>query len=193
MSALVPSLRLRTIVLSALFGFTTFFVSVTPAELPVPRPAALTPQPAQAAYCADAPSFEGRLTASSSSTTAIIKSKTGDVFGYISNVVDDWSCTAFYRYDGLAYARNATGSLGNFDWGTIIATSSVACNWVVGSTDYLKANETTDCPDSDAEYAMPIHFGNLDNTTTLQGVYANDITPDELGDFGFIHSDCDAY
>jgi hypothetical protein len=38
--SLTPSLRLRTVVLAALFGFTTFFVSSAPTELPVPRPEA---------------------------------------------------------------------------------------------------------------------------------------------------------
>ena len=193
MSRLVPSLRMRTVLLAAIFGFTTFFVSTAPAETPLPRPEALSPRPAQAMACADGPSFEGRLTASSSSTTAITRSTTGNVFGYLSNVVDDWSCTAWYRYDGLVWARNDGELDGNFDWGNLINSTSVACNWVIGSTDYLKANGTTDCPDSDAEYAMPIYLANTSDGTLLETVFHNDITPDEPGDFGFIHSDCETY
>lgn len=197
MSAFVPSPRLRTIVLAALFGFTTFFVSTTPTELSVPRPEALTPQPAQALACADGPSFEGRLTASSSSTAAIERSTTGNVAGYISKVVDDWSCTAWYRYDGLAWSRDDTSCPaaceGNFDWGNLINSTTVACNWVLNSTDYLKANSTTDCADSDAEYAMPIFLARTSALDLQQAVFHNDITPDEPGDFGFIHSDCESY
>ena len=59
-------------------------------------------------------------------------------------------------------------------------------------TDYLKANSTTDCPDSDAEYALPIFLSNY-TTTMLETVWHNDSTPDEPGDFAFIHSDCESY
>src|SRR5688572_28298338 len=104
MSRCVPSLRLRTMALAALFGFTTFFVSAAPTDLP--RPEALAPQPVKALACADGPSFEGWITGSSSTTAQLARSTTGNVFGWVSNVVDDWSCTAWYRYDGLAWARD---------------------------------------------------------------------------------------
>jgi RHS repeat-associated protein len=186
--------RLRTAIVAVLLSTTGLFVTATPTELPVPRPEVLAPAPVAAAYCASGPSFQGRLTSSSSSTTAISASKTGNVFGYISDVVDNWSCTAFYRYDGLAWATNASGTHGNFDWGTLIDSITVGCNWAIGSTDYLKANKTNDCPDSDAEYAMPIFLADTSaNGDLLEGIYHQDASPDGLGDFMFIHSDCDSY
>ena len=152
------------------------------------RPAALTPQ-ASLAFCADHAGFEGRLTSSKTSTTAISRTTTGDVYGYISKVVDDWGgCTNTFRYDGLAWAR-ADGN-GHWDWGKLIDTSAPACNWVIGSTDYLKANSTTDCPDTDAEYAMPIHLGYNNDTDMYEATYHQDINHDGVGDFMFIHSDC---
>ena len=189
----VPSLRLRTVTLVAVFGFTSFFVSAAPVQRDDPRPEALKPATAKAAICADGPSFEGRITANSSSTTAITESTTGNVAGYISNIVDDWSCTASFRYDGLVWAKTASASSGNFDWGNLLASDTIACNWDIGTTDYLKANSTTDCPDSDAEYAMPIFLGYDSGSNLHEVTFQNDITPDEAGDFGFIHSSCDAY
>ncbi len=188
------SSRLRAVVMTALLTTTGLFVSAAPTELPVPRPEALVPAPVAAAYCADGPSFEGRLTSSKTSTTAVTRSTTGNVFGYISDVVDNWSCTAFYRYDGLAWATNSAGTHGNFDWGTLIDSITVGCNWGIGSTDYLKANKTNDCPDSDAEYAMPIFLADTSASgDLLEGTYHQDASPDGLGDFMFIHSDCDSY
>jgi hypothetical protein len=191
--ALVPSPRLRTVALAAVFGFTTFFVSSVPAGPRDPRPAALAPAPAQALACADGPSFEGHLTNTSATTAVATYSTTGNVFGYLSEVVDDWSCTAWYRYDGLTWSRTSDGSAGNFMWGNLINSTTVACNWVIGETNYLKANSTTDCPDSDAEYAMAAYLGNTGTSTLLQGVFHNDSTPDEIGDFAFVHSDCESY
>jgi hypothetical protein len=121
----------------------------------------------------------------------LTESTTGNVFGYISDVEDDWSCTAYYRYDGLAWTR--WDLEGVFDWGAIIHSTSVPCNWVVGETTYLKANDTTDCADSDAEYAMPVALVANSNQLLLQGVYHPDWTPDETGDWMFIHSDCTSY
>ena len=184
-------LRARTVLLAALFSVTTFGVQASPAELP--RPEALRPPPALAYACADGPSFEGWLTGSSGSTTAITESTSGAAYGYLSNVVDDWSCTAFWRYDGLVWANDAGGVHGNFAWGTLISSTSVACNWVIGSTDYLKANATADCPDTDAEYAHQFFLGDTGTSSLLEAVFHNDITPDEPGDFGFIHSDCESY
>ncbi len=65
------------------------------------------------------------------------------------------------------------------------------CNWDIGETNYLKANSTTDCHDSDSEYAMPIFLANF--SSLLETTFHNDVTPDAPGDFGFIHSDCTSY
>ncbi len=192
MTRLVPSFRLRTVALTALFSFTAFFVQAAPSEV-LPRPEALTPQPAQALACADGPSFEGKLTSSSSTTALLERSTTGNVYGYISKVVDDWSCTAWYRYDGLAWARNDGELDGNFDWGNLINSTAVSCNWTVNETNYLKANSTNDCADSDAEYAMPIYLANTSAGDLLEWEFHQDSTPDEPGDFAFIHSDCETY
>ncbi|MEO5965939.1 MAG: hypothetical protein ABIR11_10780, partial [Candidatus Limnocylindrales bacterium] len=180
--------RAGQVALSVLLAVSSFVVSASPATVPIPRPAELRPQPVAALACADEPVFTGHLTTSTTSTTAITRTRSGGVRGYISQVVDNWSCTSYYRYDGLAWARNATN--GNFEWGSLIATNSVACNWALNSTDYLKANATTDCPDSDAEYANAITLGNNGPGTLLEGIYHADNSPDELGDFYFIHSDC---
>ncbi len=185
--------RLRVVLFAVVLGTSAFAVEATPTSVPLPRPEALTPQRAAALGCADEPSFEGRLTGSATSTTALTRSTSGNVYGYISKVADDWSCTSAFRYDGLEWVRNADASGGNWDWGNLINSTSVACNWAIGSTDYLKANSTTDCPDNDAEYALPIFLGYADGSTLLQAVYHNDITPDEYGDFGFIHTDCTSY
>ena len=61
MNRVVPSLRLRTVGLVALFGFTTFFVQMVPDEVVSERPEALRPAAAQAAYCASEPTFSGYL------------------------------------------------------------------------------------------------------------------------------------
>ena len=189
-----PALRLRTVALAAIFGISTFFATMAPSELPVPRPEALTPQPAKALGCADGPSFEGHLTNTASTTAVATYSTTGTVYGYISDVVDDWSCTNAFRYDGVGWVRQDadTPTDGNFDWGNLINSTGVSCNWAIGSTDYLKANSTTDCPDTDDEYALPIYLANY-TTTMLETVWHADHTPDAAGDFGFIHSDCTTY
>ena len=70
------------------------------------------------------------------------------------------------------------------DWGTIINSTSVACNYAVGATDYIKANDTNDCADSNAEYAMEV-------TLTKERVYRADVNHDDQGDFSFAHVDCD--
>lgn len=188
-----PSPRLRTVALAALFGFSSFAVQATPTEVPLPieRPEALKPAPVAALGCADEPEFVGHITSSSGSTAVLTESTTGNVFGYISDVEDDWSCTAYYRYDGLAWTR--ADLEGVFNWGAIINSTSVPCNWVIGETTYLKANDTTDCADTDAEYAMPIALVANSNQVLLDGVYSPDWSPDELGDWMFIHSDCTSY
>jgi RHS repeat-associated protein len=185
------ALRLRTIALAALFSFSTFAVQAAPSNIPLPRPEALKPQPAAALGCSSEPVFTGHITNNVGTTTPATETKTGNVVGYISDVVDDWSCTAYYRYDGLAWRRS--DPTGVFDWGAIIHSTSVPCNWVIGETNFLKANDTTDCADSDGEYAMVIHFESGSSGTLLEGIYHADNTPDALGDFMFIHSDCTSY
>ena len=60
------------------------------------------------------------------------------VYGYISNVDTTWSCTAFLRWSGISW--NLTANAGRFDWGNLINSTSVSCNYLVGSTDYMKGN-----------------------------------------------------
>jgi RHS repeat-associated protein len=196
MPRFVPSVRVRTVVLTAIFSFATFAVQAIPTSvpLPLPRPAALRPPVADALACASDPSFEGRITSSSSSTTALTRSTTGNVYGYISDVVDNWSCTAYPRYDGLAWARDDGELDGDYDWGTIISSTSVSCNWSVGSTNYLKANDTTSCSTTDAQNAMPIFLGNTSTAgDLLETTFHNDVSHDTPGDFMFIHSDCTSF
>lgn len=87
----IPSPRLRTVALAALFGFSTFAVAATPTEvpLPLPRPEALRPAPVAALGCADEPEFIAHITSSAGSTAVLAETTTGNVFGYISDVVDD--------------------------------------------------------------------------------------------------------
>lgn len=180
------AVRLRTVLLAAIFAFTTFFVEAAPVPTgaPDPRPAALRPEPVQAAFCASNAAFTGVLTASSASTTAVTNITNPTVYGYISNVDAAWSCTAYYRYSAVAW--NTSSTVGTFNWGNLINSVSVACNFVVGSTDYVKANSTTDCPDTDAEYAMAV-------TLSPQGVYVADSAHNGTGDFSFTHADCGTY
>ncbi|HKY67624.1 MAG TPA: hypothetical protein VJM49_14685, partial [Acidimicrobiales bacterium] len=184
--------RLRVGILTAIFTVTALGLDAAPVVPPpsdesgevasAPLPFGLGPDAARAAYCASNPSFTGRLTASSGSTTAVSRTTSANVYGYISNVSSGWSCTLYRRYSAVAW--NTTASLGRFNWGTIINSTGVACNWLVGSTDYLKANDTADCPDSDAEYAMQV-------TLTAQRVYHADVDHDGEGDFSYAHADCD--
>jgi len=155
-----------------------------PTSLPLPRPEALKPLTARAVTCGTNPTFTGRLTASSASTTAVARITVPTVYGYISNVDGAWSCTASIRYSAVTW--NTTTSSGTFDWGNLINSTTVACNWTVGSTDYLKANSTSDCADSDAEYAMAV-------TLSPEQVYQNNHAHTSVGDFSFAHSDCDTY
>ncbi len=186
------NLRLRVILLTAILSATSFIVNATPttydpsepARPSAPLPFGLGPQPALAANCSSTPNFSGRLTASSSSTTALSRITTATVYGYISNVNATWGCTNVYRYSGLAW--NTTTTKGTFEWGNLIHDGTTTCNWVVGTDDYLKGNSQADCPDTDAEYALVI---------TLDGerVYRNDVIHDHVGDFSFMHSACSTY
>ena len=110
------------------------------------------PQKAIAAFCAENPNFKGYLTASPNSHVAVGEITDPHVYAYISNVNRTWSCTAYLRYDGVAW--NTTATKGRFDWGLLITSTSVPCNYVVGSNDFIKGNPTNDCDDSDAEYAV---------------------------------------
>src|SRR5919108_948092 len=146
--------RIRAAILAVVLGATSFVVAATPVAQPIADELGITPESAQAAYCGSGPEFTGRLTGSATSTTALTKTTTGNVYGYISGVNSAWSCTLYYRYSAIAW--NTSASLGTFDWGALIHSTGMACNWVVGSPDYLKANDTADCPDTDAEYAMTV-------------------------------------
>ena len=176
--------RYRPILMSFLLLTAGLTVQAAPTTLPIPRPEALAPQPASALGCGTNPLFTGRLTASSSSHAAVSAITSPTVYGYISNVDRAWSCTSAVRYSGVAW--NTTLSKGTFDWGLLIQSTSVSCNWAVGSNDYLKANNTSDCPDTDAEYAMAV-------TLAPEMVYQQDNDHDLLGDFSFVHSDCDTF
>lgn len=188
MRRLIPPLRLRAIVLTGVMVSTMCGLEAAPLPAPAGEPASaplpfgLGPDPALAAYCASNPTLTGRLTASASSTTAVSRITSANVYGYISNVNSAWSCTLYRRYSAIAW--NTTASTGRFNWGTLINSTSVACNWAVGSTDYLKANDTADCPDTDAEYAMQV-------TLTAERVYQADVGHNGVGDFSFAHADCD--
>lgn len=188
MRRLLPPLRLRVVVLTAVMVTTAIGLEAAPIPAPAEQPASaplpfgLGPEPALAAYCGSNPAFTGRLTSSSSSTTAVSRITNANVYGYISDVDAAWSCTLYRRYSAVAW--NTTASTGRFNWGTIINSTGVACNFVVGSTDYLKANDTADCPDTDAEYAMQV-------TLTAERVYQADVNHNSVGDLSFAHADCD--
>ncbi len=183
--------RARTIFLATILAITSFGLDAVPRPVaehgspdsaPLPFGLRLGPSAADAAYCSTPnPGFTGRLTASSSSTTAVGDITNPNVYGYISNVDAAWTCTLYRRYSAVAW--NTTASTGTFDWGTLINSTSVSCNWGVGSTDYLKANDTADCPDTDAEYAMQV-------TLSPEGIYQARSAHDGIGDFSFAHVDC---
>ncbi|MFN8629818.1 MAG: hypothetical protein U0838_05685 [Chloroflexota bacterium] len=158
-------LRLRALLAAVVLASTTFIVQASPAEPCSRSSEALRTPTARALACASDLSFQGHLTNSSSSTAAATRSTTGNVYAYISKVVDNWSCTAYFRYDGIEWVRNSTATNGNFAWGNLINSTSVSCNWAVGSTDYVKGNSTTDCPDTDAEYARKVFLGYTDGST----------------------------
>ena len=175
--------HLRVMLAALVMTATSVAVQGTPVPVPAPVREALQTPTALASFCASNPSFAGRLTGSSSTTTAAGRVKNGTLYGYISNVASTWSCTAFLRYSAITW--NTTGSTGTFDWGNLINSTSVACNYMVGSTDFIKSNSTTDCADSDAEYALP--------ATLTEGIYQNDAGHDNTGDFSFAHADCGSY
>ena len=188
---LLPRLRVvaMTIVLTVT-GVAVQAAPVAPSDdtpdhpFSLPLPFGLGPQTALAAYCASGPSFQGKLTqqlvnSGTPSTAARITSNT--VYGWISHVDAAWSCTLYRRYSGLTW--NVTSTLGIFDYGTIINSTSVACNWGVGSTDYLKANNTQVCPSTDTSNVLSIQL-------TKERVYQADASHNGEGDYSFVHSDC---
>lgn len=181
-SRITTGARLRAVFAAVVFAGATFAVTASPVSLPLPD--ALKPAPVLASFCGSNAAFTGRLTASSSSTTAVARTKSATVYGYISSVQSAWSCTAYYRYSGIVW--NTAATTGRFDWGNLINSTAVACNFVVGSTDYVKANSSTDCPDTDAEYALAA-------TLDAQRVYQADSAHNGIGDFSFAHSDCGTY
>ena len=188
--------RLRTTALAAVLAATSFAVTATPGAAPATSDSSpfagivrvanqlFAPRTALASFCASNAAFTGRLTASSGSTTAVSGITDPDVYAYISDVDAAWSCTAYLRYSGVAW--NTTASAGRFDWGNLINSTSVGCNYLVGSTDFIKANSTTDCPDTDAEYALMA-------TLSKERVYRADVNHNTIGDFSFIHADCGTY
>lgn len=182
-SGRAPS-RLRVVLLTALFTVATFFVEATPTAIPLPRPEALTPATVRAANtCTVAPQFSGHFTDSTDSTPGILASTvSGDVFGYISNVDSAWNCSTGIRYSGMTW--NTTATLGTFDYGRLINGATLTCNWVVGTTDYLKANASTNCPAADADYALAIQLD-------VQQVYHNNAAHTAAGHFSYVHSDCE--
>src|SRR3990170_3592188 len=108
------SRHLGTVALAAVFAGATFAVDVTPTSVALPRPDVLQPETASAGWCADTPAFTGRMTASATSTTAVSNITDPDVYGYLSNIDDNWSCTAYFRHSGFTW--NTTSTLGKFDW-----------------------------------------------------------------------------
>jgi RHS repeat-associated protein len=189
---LLPSIRLRTVALGAVFAFSTFAVQAAPTELPIDRPTELAPQPVQALGCASEPAFTGYIT-NTYTTTAAVHSTTGLVRGYISDVLTTWSCTAFYRYDGLAWQRETPTGGANYQWGTLINSTSVPCNWVVGETTYLKANGAAHCHTSDSDHGMQLVLAATGDDDLMERVWHADNSPDAPGDFMFVHSDCTSY
>ena len=141
--------RLRTVALATVLAATSFVATAVPAARTAGAPSSspfdgivqiadqlFAPRTALASFCASNPAFTGRLTASTASHTAVSRITDPDVYAYISNVDQTWSCTAYLRYDGVAW--NTTSSKGRFDWGDLTESTSVPCNYVVGSTDYVE-------------------------------------------------------
>jgi hypothetical protein len=178
--------KLRAVALALVTAVSGIGIQAIPQGIPLPvdRPAALQPKTAAAVTCTTHPLFTGHLTTSSSTTTAASRITSGTIYHYISNIDRDWSCDTLFRYSGTAW--NTTSTTGTYKWGNNINSTSGGCYWLVGTTDYTKANSTTDCPDTDAEYAFAM-------TLSPQGVYTPDVNHTGTGDFSFAHSACDSY
>jgi hypothetical protein len=113
--------QLRVVLLAAIMAASSFAVTATPATRPATDTGSpfdgivqianqlFAPKEAIAAFCADNPGFKGYLTASASSHTALgEKTSSSQVYAYISDVNDNWSCTAYLRYDGVAWNTTDT-------------------------------------------------------------------------------------
>jgi RHS repeat-associated protein len=198
-SQVVP--RFRVAVLALVMTATSFIVQAAPVPQRIPLvpdsapiPFALGPQTAKAAYCATPnPSFQGFLTQTVQEPGVppmVNRITSGNVYGYISNVVTAWACTLYMRYDGLMWVENG-GSQGTFDWGTIINSTSNPCNWVTGGDNYLKANNTTSCPSADDHAVLTSTLERDAPGTAMEGIFQSDANHDSMGDFAFVHSDCD--
>ena len=199
--------RFRTLALAALMAATSFAVTATPASAPAGGSdvlgqalsaitgsdvvaelgrgfrAAVAPKVAKA-YCATDAAFTGRLTAASNKTAAVTRTKSALVYPYVSRVDTAFSCTAFYRYSGVAW--NTTASGGRFDWGNLFNSITIPCNYTVGETTYVKANDTTDCPDTDAEYALPV-------TLSAERKYVQSANHNAVGDTSFVQTSCSTF
>jgi len=199
--------RFRAVALAVVLATTSFAVAATPAtgpggsgdplgrivesitnsapiaELAKAMHGAVSPEVAQA-YCATNAAFTGWLTSSPTLHTALLRTKSATVYAYISNVDRAFSCTSFYRYSGVAW--NTTSSGGRFDYGNLIFSTAGSCNFVAGSNDFVKANSTTDCPDSDSEHALAV-------TLSAERKYNQSIAHDSPGDISFVHTSCSTY
>lgn len=186
--------RARVVGLAIVLAVTALGLEAAPAPRPAPGPErvasapipfGLGPDPVLAGYCASNPAFTGKLTQTlqnSGTPPTITRITTPTVYGWISNVDAAWSCTLYRRYSGLTWNVTSTGGI--FAWGTIINSTSVSCNWAVGTTDYLKANNSTTCPTSDTHHAMAV-------TLSKERSYAASVSHNAEGQFSFVHSDCD--
>jgi RHS repeat-associated protein len=187
--------RLRVAALAVLMAATSFAVNAAPVSVPpsasdqqrasAPLPFGLGPQVAHAAYCASGPLFTGKLTqqlVNSGTPSTAFRITSNTVYGWLSNINQTWSCTLYRRYSGLVW--NTTASLGMFDYGTLINNTSMACNLIVGTTDYLKANNSAVCPPTDTSNVLSIQL-------TAERIYQADVNHNSIGDFSFVHSDCD--
>ena len=178
-----PALRrFRGLLAATVIAGTALGIQATPVPVPAPVREALTTPVAQASFCASNPNFAGHITETSGTTAAAGRIKDGTIYGYITDVNSTWSCTAFLRYDGAAW--NVNSSAGRFDWGVVISSTSVPCNYVVGSNNFIKGNpSTTACWTSDTQYALPMTLG-------AERVYQMDTAHNSIGDMMYIHSDC---
>jgi len=184
--------QLAVVALSVVFAATTFAVDAVPTPTDpaappesAPLPFGLGPDPAKALFCATPnPSFSGRIaqTLVNSGTPTLLNRITNpNVYIWLSVVSENWACTLYRRYDGWAWNTNA--SQGTFDWGTLINSTTVPCNWTINETNYLKANNTGSCSTSDSQNAMTVTFD-------AERVYQADVNHDSIGDSSFVHSDC---
>ena len=178
-----PALRrFRALLAATVIAGTALGIEATPVPVPAPIREALTTPVADASFCASNPNFAGHMTENTSTTAAAGRIKDATIYGYITDVNKTWSCTAFLRYDGAAW--NVTSSAGRFDWGVVISSTSVSCNYVVGSNNFIKGNpSTTGCWTSDTQYALPMTLG-------AERVYQMDTAHNSIGDMMYIHSDC---